>query len=167
MTLCELRSRGTLSVRFASSGVGYEEELGNEEEQGVDRVDIGVRAKLAALWATYMFLSVYADFLYLYQPGKIEDIRGGLIGPFDVSQAMLLIASVLVIVPALMIFLSLVLPASINRWTNIAAGAVYTLISIANVLGETWIYYWLFGMLEVVIFLLIIRYAWKSSETAP
>jgi len=44
---------------------------------------------------------------------------------------------------------------------------VYTLISIANVLGETWIYYWLFGMLEVVIFLLIIRYAWKSSETAP
>jgi len=127
---------------------------------------IGVRSKLAALWATLMFLFVYADFLYLYQPGKIDEIRGGLIGPFDVSQPMLLAAAVVVIVPAVMIFLSLVLPASINRWTNIAAGGVFTLINILNVLGETWVYYWLFAILEVVITLLILWYAWKSSETA-
>ena len=127
---------------------------------------IGVRAKLAALWATLMFLFVYADYLSLYRPGEIDKIRGGMMGPFEVTQAMLLVASVVVIVPAVMIFLSLVLPASINRWTNIAVGVVFTLINIANVLGETWVYYWLFGILEVVITLLILWYAWKSSETA-
>ena len=127
---------------------------------------IGVRAKLAALWATLMFLFVYADYLSLYRPGEIDKIRGGMMGPFEVTQAMLLVASVVVIVPAVMIFFSLVLPASINRWTNIAAGVVFTLINIANVLGETWVYYWLFGILEVVITLLILWYAWQSSETS-
>jgi hypothetical protein len=132
----------------------------------MDDARVGLRSRLAALWATLMFLYIYADFLSLYRNGEIDKIRGGEMGPFDVSQAMLLVASVVVIVPALMIFLSLVLPASINRWTNITAGVVYTLVNISNGLGERWVYYWLFVILEIGITVLILWYAWKSSETA-
>jgi hypothetical protein len=134
---------------------------------GIDHVQLGVRSKLSALWATLMFLYVYADVLSLYRPGEIDDIRAGKMGPVDASQGTLLVASVVVIVPALMVVLSLLLPSRINRWTNIAAGVVFTLVNIANVIGESWVYYWVFGILGILITSLIVRYAWASPEIAP
>ena len=130
----------------------------------MDQGNIGLRSKLSALWATMMFLYVYADVLSLYRPGELDEIRDGMMGPLDVSQSTLVAASVVVIIPALMIFLSLILPSRINRRTNIAAGVVFTLVNISNLLGETWVYYWVFGILEIVVTVLIVRYAWKVSE---
>jgi hypothetical protein len=132
----------------------------------MDQARIGVRPKLSALWATMMFLYVYADVLSLYRPGQLDEMRDGTMGPFEVSQAVLLAASAVVIIPAFMIFLSLILPSKVNRWTNITAGVVFTLVNISNVLGETWVYYWVFGILEILTTLLIARYAWKLSEIA-
>lgn len=133
----------------------------------MDQARTGVRSILAALWATLMFLYVYADVLTFYRPGEIDDIRAGMMGPFEVSQAALVAASAVVIIPAWLIVLSLILPSRINRWTHVTAGIVFTLINIVNVLGETWVYYWMFGVLEVLITLLIVRYAWKSADIAP
>lgn len=132
----------------------------------MDRANIGVRPKLAALWATLMFLYVYADVLSFFQPGELDEMREGMMGPFEVSQAALLAASVVVIIPAFMISLSLLLPSRINRWTNVAAGVLFTLTNVLNVLGEPWVYYWVFGILEVLVTVLIVRYAWTSSEIA-
>jgi hypothetical protein len=132
----------------------------------MDQARVGVRSKLSALWATMMFLYVYADVQSLYRPGQIDEIRDGKIGPLEVSQAALLAASVVVIIPAFMIFLSLILPSRMNRWANIAAGVVFALVNISNVLGETWVYYWVFGILEILITLVIVRYGWKMNEIA-
>ena len=132
----------------------------------MDQAHIGVRSKLSALWATLMFLYVYADVLSFYRPGQIDEIRDGQMGPFEVSQSVLLVASVLVIIPAFMIFLSLILPSRMNRWTNITAGVLFTLVNISNVVGETWVYYWVFGILEILITLLIVRFAWRGTEIA-
>ena len=114
-----------------------------------------------------MFLYVYADVLSLYRPGEIDEIRDGKMGPVDVSQGTLLAASAVVIVPALMVVLSLVLPSRINRPANIAAGVVLTLVNVVNVIGESWVYYWVFGILEVLVTVLIVRLAWERPETAP
>ncbi len=130
----------------------------------MEQAIIGVRLKLSALWATLMFLYVYADVLSLYRPGELDEILEGNMGPFDATQGMLLAASVLVIIPALLIFLSLILPSHINRWTNLVAGGMFTLVNIGNLVGERWVYYWLFGLLEIGVTLLIVRYAWKSSK---
>jgi hypothetical protein len=121
---------------------------------------IGVNAKLSALWAAMMFLYVYADVLSLYRPGQVDEISSGMMGPFEVSQGSLLMASVIVIIPALMIFLSLVLNNTVNRWSNLVAGGLFTLVNVSNLLGETWAYYLIFGILEIAITLLIIWYAW-------
>jgi hypothetical protein len=131
----------------------------------MDRPVVGVRLNLSALWATLMFLYVYADVLSLYRPGELDEIREGKMGPLDATQGTLLVASVLVIIPALLIFLSLVLPSHINRWTNLVAGVVFTLVNIGNLVGERWVYYWVFGILEIVVTLLIVRYAWNLSST--
>ncbi len=58
-------------------------------------------------------------------PGKIEDIQTGRVFVFDITQGFLLAALALVTIPALMIFLSVALPAKVNRWTNIIIAAVY------------------------------------------
>jgi hypothetical protein len=51
--------------------------------------------------------------------------------------------------------------ASVNRWTNISLGILYTLVNIGNLIGETWAYYILFGIVEILMTLLIVRSAWK------
>jgi hypothetical protein len=122
---------------------------------------ISVKLKLAALWVAMMFLYIYADVLSLFRPGQLDEIMQGLMGPFRVSQSSLLAASVVVIIPAIMVFLSLILKPTVNRWTNIILGVLFTLVNISNLVGETWVYYLLFGALEIVLTLLIIFHAWQ------
>lgn len=130
----------------------------------MEDMKISVKMKLSALWAAMMFLYIYADFLSLYRPGELEEIMKGLMGPFPVTQSALLSASILVILPAVMVFLSLVMKPAVNRWVNIILGGLYTLVNISNLIGEVWAYYILFGLVEIVITLLIVRYAWKWTK---
>jgi hypothetical protein len=74
-------------------------------------IKVSLNLKLAALWASFMFLYIYVDYFALYMPGKIEDILTGTVFKFDITQAFLLIALASVTIPALMIFLSVALPA--------------------------------------------------------
>ncbi|HSK97378.1 MAG TPA: DUF6326 family protein [Euzebyales bacterium] len=74
--------------------------------------------KLAALWTSFMFMYAYADVLGLYLPGVIEDILAGTVWQFEISQTWALGAFVLMMVPILMVFLSVALPARANRMTN-------------------------------------------------
>ncbi len=116
---------------------------------------------MSTLWGVMVLFYLYADVLSLFRPGQLEDITQGHMGPADVTQATLLVASVVVIVPALMVFLTLVLPAPASRWTNIVLGALYTGVNISNLIGESWAYYLLFGVLEIASTLLIVWYAWR------
>lgn len=127
---------------------------------------VNIKIKLSALWASLMFLYIYADFLSLYKPGELIEVLQGKMGPFEVSQTTLLAASFVVIIPALMVFLSLMLKAKWSRWINIAFGAVFTLINISNLVGEGWAYYILFGVLEIGITLAIFWLAlkWPTSS---
>ena len=133
---------------------------------------VSVKVKLAGLWTALMLLYVYADFLSLHRPGEIAEIESGELGPFDVSQTSLVIASLIVIVPALMIALSLTLRASLNRPVNLALGLLFTLVNVSNLIGESWVYYFLFGLIEIALTLMIVASAWnwprrEPSATAP
>jgi hypothetical protein len=44
-------------------------------------------------------------------------------------------------------------------------GILYTAVSAGNLIGETWAYYLLFGVLEVAITTLIAWYAWTWRRT--
>lgn len=126
-----------------------------------DNMNVHVKFKLSALWTALMMLYIYADIYSLYRPGQLEHIQSGLMGPFQVTQTALLLASILTAIPALMIFLSLALTAKVNRIVNMLLGCVYILVSVGNLMGETWIYYLMYGVIELLIFVLIIFYAFK------
>ncbi len=136
----------------------------NKKSTELDEVKINVKVKLSALWIAMMLLYIYADILSLFRPGQIEEMIEGLMGPFPVTQGSLLTASILMIIPAVMVFLSLALKPKINRWVNIIAGVLYTLVNISNLIGESWVYYISFGTVAIALTLLIVWHAWKWTN---
>lgn len=126
---------------------------------------INVKLKLAALWTSLMFLYIYADYFQLMTPNKLErmiDLKTPM-GP--TSPEILVVFSILLIVPALMIFLSVFLQPQINKWLNIIVAAIYMGISIliiASTIGDQWhTFYVLFNFVETIVFITIIIQAWK------
>src|ERR671911_1328332 len=96
---------------------------------------IPVRAKLAAAWTSYMFFSIYVDYLHLYKPGAIDDILAGVVFEFDISQTFVVIALTSVAIPMFMILLSMTLPARVNRAINLVVASLYIPYSAFNLVG--------------------------------
>jgi len=120
-----------------------------------------VQIKLAALWVTVMFLFVYVDLYTLYAPGHLEGIIAGDAAGFQITQAWLLGIMALMTIPSLMIFLSLILPAKVNRWVNIIVGIIWIVIVIGSLfVGEALAYYLLASIVQAVVLSLIIWHAW-------
>ena len=132
-----------------------------DTQNTLEDIKVGLKLKLAALWASFMFLYIYVDYFHLYMPNKIEDIQKGIVFEFDITQGFLLTALASVTIPALMIFLSVALPANVNRWTNITIAAVFIPYTLFNLVGEAWMHMIFAAVVEVVLLCLIIRYAWK------
>ena len=123
--------------------------------------DVRINMKLAALWTSMMFFYSYVDYFGLHMPGHLQNILAGKVFVFDITQLFLLTGLVLTTIPALMIFLSVALPAKVNRWTNIIVAAVWIPYTLFNLVGEFWMHMVSGAVVEVILQLLIIRYAWK------
>lgn len=122
---------------------------------------VSTQLKLASLWTSLMFLYIYVDYFHLYMPGKLAGIQNGRVYVFDITPGFLSVALVSLTISALMIFLSVVLPAKINRRLNMVIAAIYIPYSIFNLAGEAWIHMMFGAVVEVVLLGLVIWYAWK------
>ena len=80
---------------------------------------IDTRLKVAALWTATMLIFAYVDLFSLYRPDVRADMEAGRIFAFDIGQPFLFFATLYVIIPALMIYLTLVLRTRVNRIANI------------------------------------------------
>ena len=127
----------------------------------LEDVKIDVKYKLSILWTTIMFLFIYVDHFALFIPEVIEDIIKGKVASFQITQGWFMGAMILMTIPILMIFLSLVLKPRANRWTNIIVGVIYSVVVIGNVFGEIWAYYFFGSAIELVLLILIVIFAWK------
>jgi len=128
---------------------------------------INIKFKLSALWTSLMFCYIYGDYFFLYVPNKVEGLISGenmLDNPIK-----LFLASLLLVIPALMICLSILLKPKINRWLNIIFGIFYTLIMLliaATSLSEWLIFYVFLAITESIITSVIVWYAikWPKKE---
>ncbi len=59
-----------------------------------------------------------------------------------------------------MVVVSLLAPARVNRVANIIVSLLYVASIVATVVAETWIYYILGSVIEVMLLLVIARVAW-------
>lgn len=126
----------------------------------LENLKMDVKLKLAMLWASFMFLYTYIDYFHIYMPSTLKDIRKRRVFVFDITQEFLLVALFFVVIPVLLIFLSVVLAAKVNRWTNIIVATVFICYLLFNLAGEAWVYMY-FTAADVVLLCLIIRYAYK------
>lgn len=127
----------------------------------LEDVKVNVKLKLAILWTSLMFLYVYVDYFALYMPEKVASILQGKVFVFEISQGFLMTALASMSIPALMIFLSVVLPAKANRWTNITIAALFIPYTLFNLAGETWMHMVFAAVVEVTLLCVIIYYACK------
>jgi hypothetical protein len=138
----------------------------NKEHVVFQDTKINIKMLLSGLWIVLMFIYIYADILSLYRPGQINKMIDGFMGPFVASQGMLVVAALLMSISIFMVFVCLILPASINRWINIVVGFLLALVGIANLLGDSWIFYWIYGIMEIIITLsiAILAIRWPKVE---
>lgn len=131
----------------------------------VEDIKVNVKLKLAALWTSFMFLYINIDYFHLFMPGALKDMLAGKVFVFEITQTFLLATLASVMIPALMIFTSLALPAKACRYTNIVVAIVYIPYSLFNLAGVAWMHMALGAVIEVALLCLIIGYACKWPRT--
>lgn len=127
---------------------------------------INPRFKIAALWASMLFVFVCVDLFSLYREDVRADIEAGTIAVFSIGQGYLLGVTLYIALPSLMLFLSLVLPVNVTRMANIVLAVVYGLTIAGSAVGE-WNYFILGSVIEAALLAGIVYYAWtwpKASE---
>lgn len=126
---------------------------------------IDTKIKLAALWASITFCYIYGDYFELYTPGKLGSMLAGKMGPLGaVTQEILVGTSIMMAIPSLMVFLSLVIKPAVSRWINILFGTAFTIIMLLAIQG-TWRFYQFFGIVEIILTASVVWHAWKWPRT--
>jgi hypothetical protein len=80
---------------------------------------------------------------------------------FTVNQTFLAFTVIYVLPPILMVPMSLLLKAGVNRVVNIVVSLLYMATIIASCIGEGWVYYILGSVIEAMLLLAIARTAWR------
>ena len=135
----------------------------------LENMQVPLQAKLAAAWASFMFLYVYVDILNFYKPGVVDGILNGLVWKFDVSSPLLTMMLVSVSIPAMMVCLSMTLPARVNRVTNLVVASLLIPYSVFNAAGASWEWAAFYGLsigAEVLLLAFILRSAWTWPRTS-
>ncbi len=127
---------------------------------------VNVKIKLAALWASATFCYLYGDYFELYAPDKINSLITGE-NVLD-SPTKLLIASIVMVIPSVMVAASIFLKPKINRILNIIFGTIFTIMQVLIGIISThewYLFYVFLAFLESILTALIVWYAWKWPRT--
>jgi len=127
-----------------------------------DDSTVNVKVMLSALWASTLFVFAYVDIFGFW---RTDVIKGALDGKVpgagaDINQTFLTLTTLYILIPSLMVGFSVIAPAKFNRPTNLVVSALYTVSVVAFTIGETWAYYILGSVVEVVLLLVIAGIAW-------
>ena len=116
-----------------------------------------IKVKLSTLWIVVMLNIAFADifsFMLEFSTGHPPE--------FQATQALMLIAAIVLEIPIAMIFLSRLLKYGANRRANIIAGGITITFVIGG--GSTYPHYIFFAIIEVICMSFIIWWAWKWPE---
>lgn len=127
-----------------------------------DEADFQARMRLSVLWISVTLCYAYADIIALFIPGGLQMMLQGKMGPWPVSQELLLGVSVLLAVSPVMAFVSIAFGEGAVRVLNVVFGLAFLAIALTSTvlawrLGN--LHYVFFSALEGVMNGLIVWYA--------
>ncbi len=117
---------------------------------------------LSTLWIFATANYVYCDVFSLMYPQTLKQIMSGTLGTMNMTQEFLLGAAFLMEIPMLLIILSRVLKYKANRYANIIAGTIMTVVQgMSLVVGDGPTYFYIFfSIIEISCTTFITWYAW-------
>ena len=131
----------------------------------LEDIQVNVKIILAGLWTPVTLCYLYGDYFELYTPGKAKGLVEG--SNLLDSPVKLLTAAIVLAIPAVMVFLSLILKPAVNRLLNIVFGIFFTgvmvLIGISS-FSDWYLFYTFLAALECMITILIVKYAWQWKK---
>lgn len=131
-------------------------------DNGCEDLKINTKIKISSLWTSVTLCYLYGDYFELYVPGKTSELVNGE-NLLD-SPLKLFSATVLLVIPPLMVFLSIILRARMNQRLNLILGIFYTAIMLliaATSLTPWRMFYVFLAVVESIISGLIVYYAWR------
>jgi hypothetical protein len=124
---------------------------------------VDVKLVLCALWIAMLFVFAYVDIFGFYRADVLDAALDGEVATtgFTVNQMFLTFTLIYILVPSLMVVLSLLLKPRVNRIVNIVVSIFYMISIIVSCITETWAYYLLGSLVELILLLAIARTAWQ------
>ena len=124
--------------------------------------DINIKIKLAGLWVSATFCYLYGDYFELYTPDKVESLISG--DNVLNSPLTLLIASIIMVIPPLMIIISLISKPKLNKWFNVVFGTFFTIMMIFIAFGSLTAWYSFYVFLAIVESILTALIVWNAFK---
>jgi hypothetical protein len=129
----------------------------NQTASALDR-----KVLLSTIWIFATFNYLYCDVVSLMDSELLKQYLTGKVNGMIFTQGFLLGAAILVEIPIAMVLLSRVLKYTFNRWANIIAGIIMTLVQTASLFAGTPAMYYVFcSIFEIASTVLIVWFAWN------
>jgi len=117
---------------------------------------------LSTLWIFAILNYLYCDIMGIMDVNLLKQYLTGTVNGMEMNENFLLGAAILMEIPIAMVLLSRVLNYRSNRWANIIAGIIMTLVQTATLFAVEPTKYYLFcSMIEIATTIAIVRLAWK------
>ncbi len=123
-----------------------------------------IRIKLSGLWTALILTYLLGDVLRIFSgdfvPGEMGELGG-----MQITQGMYLGLAILLVIPIIMVFLSLVLKYRANRWTNLVLAAFFFVFNLIGLPTYPSLYDQFLIIVGLVLNGLTFWYVWKWVET--
>ena len=126
------------------------------------------RIILSTLWTSMLFVFAYVDIFGFWRSDVIKGALARKVpgSGFVIDQRFLLLTTIYVLIPALMIAATMLMPARVTRMANIAVSAVYLVSILVFAIGDQWAYYLAGSSAECLLLLIIAVTAWRWPREA-
>ena len=135
--------------------------------RGTSKKDVSnmldVRIILSGLWVARVLSGLQGDSTRFHDPVALNELVAGTTD-IPVTNAMLLVLSIILAIPIVMSFLSLTLKDKANRRANLSTGiffVVWELIFLIFVYSQAPVYEIFWGFAYLLFVALVVFYAWK------
>jgi hypothetical protein len=134
---------------------------GNQASDILD-TKVDIKVVLCGLWVTTLLVFAYVDIFGFYRADVINGVLASEVSgtEFAIDQTFLVLTTLYIVVAALMVVVSLLARARVNRIANIVVSLIYVVTAAATLIGESWVYYIVGTLIEIALLLVITRVAW-------
>jgi hypothetical protein len=118
---------------------------------------------LSTIWIFAVVNYLYCDVMTMMDSTFLKQFLQGNVGGVATTPGFFLAAAILMEISMSMILFSRILPSKVNRWFNIVAGSITTIVQFASIFMGAMppVYYIFFSVMEIGATASVVAIAWR------